>query len=85
LEGYYIGLAKPRRKVIPTSFCDNIVNHETKEVFLRYLFHDHYIMPNILIQVNKGIAKFFTLTEKCYLNKVMEFKCNTCIILGYLH
>ncbi len=41
-------------------------------------------MPYILIQVNEGIAKFFTLMAS-HLNKVMEFKCNTCIILGYLH
>jgi hypothetical protein len=25
------------------------------------------------------------LMVKCYLNKIMEFKCNTYIILGYLH
>jgi hypothetical protein len=43
------------------------------------------MMPNILIKGNEGIAKFFTLTLKGHLNKVMEFKCNTCIILGYLH
>jgi len=42
-------------------------------------------MPNILIQVNEGIGKSFTLMVKCHLNKVMEFKCNTYIILGYLH
>jgi hypothetical protein len=43
------------------------------------------MMPNILIQKNKGIAKFFTLMLEDYLNKVMEFKCNTYIISGYLH
>ncbi len=85
MEGYCITLVKLRRKTIPTSFCNNIVNHETKFFFLRYLFHVHYIMPNILIQVNEGIAKFFTLMVECHLSKVMEFKCNTCIILGYLH
>jgi hypothetical protein len=43
-------------------------------------------MPDILIQVNEGITKFFTLMVECFdLNKVMEFKCNTYIILGYLH
>jgi hypothetical protein len=56
LEGYCIALAKPKMKVIPTSFCDNIVNHETKYFVLRYLFH-----PHILIQINNGIVKFFTL------------------------
>jgi hypothetical protein len=44
-----------------TSFYNNIINHETKELFLTYLFHAHYIIPDILIQVNEGIAKFFTL------------------------
>jgi hypothetical protein len=63
LEGYYIALTKPRKKVVPTSFCDNIVNHETKELKKKYLFHVHYIMPNILIQINKGIAKFFTFEQ----------------------
>jgi hypothetical protein len=71
LEGYYIALTKPRRKAIPTSFCNQIVNHETKELFLRYLFHAHHIIPNTLIQVNGGIAKFFTLMVECHLNKVM--------------
>jgi len=85
LEGYCIALAKLKRKTILTSFCDNIVNHETKEFFKSYLFHAHYIMPNILIQINESIAKFFTLMVECHLNKVMEFKCSTCIILGYLH
>jgi hypothetical protein len=49
-------------QAILASFCDNIVNHETKH--LKYLFHAHYMMPNILIQVNEGIAKFFTLMLK---------------------
>jgi hypothetical protein len=30
-------------------------------VFLKYLVHAHYILPNILIQENEGIAKKFTL------------------------
>jgi hypothetical protein len=85
LEGYYIALTKPTRKAIPTSFCDNIINHETKEFFKRYLFHVHYIIPNILIRVNEGIANFFTLMVECDLNKVMLFKCNTYITMGYLH
>jgi hypothetical protein len=59
--GYCIALAKPRRKTIPTSFCDNIINHEIKFFFWRYLFQHHYIMPKILIQVYEGSAKFFTL------------------------
>ncbi len=49
------------------------------------MFHAHYIMLDILIQINEGIAKFFTLMVKGHLNKVTMFKCNTCIILGYLH
>jgi len=37
LEGYYIALAKPRRQALPTSFCDNIVNHKRKECLKKYL------------------------------------------------
>jgi hypothetical protein len=61
LEWYCIPLTKLRRQAIPTSFCDNIINLERKECFLKYLFHVHYMMPNILIQGNESIAKFFTL------------------------
>ncbi len=86
LERYFIALAKPRRKTIHTSFCNNIINHETKDFFKRYLFHVCYVMPDILIQVNESIAKFFTFMVECfYLNKVMECKCNIYIILGYFH
>jgi hypothetical protein len=42
-------------------------------------------MLDILIQVNEGITKFFIVMVKGHLNKVMEFKYNTCIILGYLY
>ncbi len=42
-------------------------------------------MPYILIEINEDIAKFFTLMVEGQLNKVMECKCNTCIIMGYLH
>jgi hypothetical protein len=42
-------------------------------------------MPYILIQVNEGIVNFFTLMVKGHLNKIMEFKYNTCIIMGYLY
>jgi len=85
LEGFCIAIPKPKRKTILASYCNNILNHETKRYFLKYLFHVQYNMPYILIQVNEGIAKFFTLIIKGHLNKVMEFKCNTCIIMGYLH
>jgi hypothetical protein len=61
LEGYYIPLTKLRRQAIPTSFCNNIVNHGTKECLFKYLFHAHYMKPNIFIQGNEGTAKFFTL------------------------
>jgi hypothetical protein len=64
LERYCIALTKPRRKAIPTSFYDNIINHETKECFVKYLFHAYYIMPDILIQINEGIAMLFTLIVK---------------------
>jgi hypothetical protein len=42
-------------------------------------------MADIIIQVNEGIAKNFTWMVEGDLNKIMEFKCNICIILGYLH
>jgi hypothetical protein len=71
LERYCIALTKLRRKAIPTSFCDNIIKKEAKELFLRYLFHAHYITLDKLIQVNEDIAKFFTLMIECHLNKVM--------------
>jgi hypothetical protein len=71
LKRYCITLAKPRRKAIPTSFCDNIVNHGVKEFFLRYLFHVHYIIQDILIQVNESIAKLFALMVKHHTNKIM--------------
>jgi hypothetical protein len=49
--------------------------------FFFLIFHFQYIMPYILIQVNESIAKLVTLMVEGDLNKVMEFKCNTCIIL----
>jgi hypothetical protein len=45
-------------------------------------FHVQYIMLYILIQVNESIAKLVTLMVEGHLNKVMEFKCNTHIILS---
>jgi hypothetical protein len=32
-----------------------------KKCFLKYLFHAHYMMLDILTKENEGIAKFFTL------------------------
>ncbi len=61
MEGYCITLIELRRQTILTSFCNNIGNHETKEYFLKYLYHAHYMMPDILMQGFEGIAKFFTL------------------------
>jgi hypothetical protein len=43
------------------------------------------MMPYILIPINESIVKFFTLILEGHLNKVMEFKWNTYIILGYFH
>jgi hypothetical protein len=31
LEGYYIALPKPKRNIIFTPYCDNILNHDTNE------------------------------------------------------
>ncbi len=42
-------------------------------------------MPSIFIQVNESISKKFTLIVEGHFHKVMEFKCNTYIIMGYLH
>ncbi len=38
-------------------------------------------MPYVLIKVNEGIEKLVMLIVENHLNKVMEFKCNTHIIL----
>jgi hypothetical protein len=70
---------KTYKKKIHASFYDNIINHETKECFLKYLFHALSIMLDILIQINEGMAKFFALMVKDHLNKVTKFKCNTYI------
>jgi hypothetical protein len=35
-----------------------------EKYFLQYLFHAHYMMLDISIQENEGIAKFFTLMLK---------------------
>ncbi len=70
---------KPRRKTIPTSFGDNIINHETKDFLKRYLFHAHYIMLYILIQVNEGNAKFFTL------NLEGPFERSYGVYMHYMH
>jgi hypothetical protein len=69
LESYCIALSKLRRKVIPTTFCDNIINKEAKELFLKYLFHAHYIKLEKLIKVNEDIAKFFTSDDKMSLEQ----------------
>jgi hypothetical protein len=37
LERYYITLTKPKRQALLASFCDDIVNHERKECFKKYL------------------------------------------------
>jgi hypothetical protein len=42
LEGYCaIALTKPKKKTLPTSFYNNIVNHEIKYFLRRYLFNVH--------------------------------------------
>jgi hypothetical protein len=80
-----MAIPKPIRKAVLASYYNNILNHETKGKFLKYLFHAQYNMPYISIRVNEGIAKFFTLMVKGHLNKIIEFKCNICIIMGYSH
>jgi hypothetical protein len=61
LEGFCIAIPKLRKKTILASYCNNILNNETKGYFKKYLFHVQYNMPYILIQINENIAKFFTL------------------------
>jgi hypothetical protein len=85
LQGYCIAIPKPKKKVSLASYYDNILKNETKRYFLKYLFHVQYNVPYLLIQANESIAKFFTLMVESHLNKVIKFKCNTCIITGYLH
>jgi hypothetical protein len=36
-KGVGTTLAKPKRKAIPRSFCNNIINCETKRIFLKIL------------------------------------------------
>ncbi len=82
MEGYYITIPKYKRKTILASYCDNILNYETKgHFYIKNLFHVQYIMPYILIQMNESIAKLVALMVEGHLNKAMEFKCNTCIVL----
>jgi hypothetical protein len=77
LEGYCIALANLEGK--PTSFCDNIINHEIKECFLKYLFHVHYMTLEILIKENEGTTKFFTLMLKGLLEQSYG------VYMQYLH
>jgi len=39
------------------------------------------IIPYSIYHANENIAKLVTLMVEGHLNKVMRFKCNTCIIL----
>jgi hypothetical protein len=48
LEGYYITIPKCRREKILTSYCNNILNHETKGDVKKYIipcsiYHALYI------------------------------------------
>jgi hypothetical protein len=57
------------------------VTMEHNEIFKNNLFHVQYIMLYILIQVNDNIEKLVRLmVEDCW-KKIMEFKCNTHIVL----
>jgi hypothetical protein len=53
--------------------------------FLKDIYSMFTISCQTYIQVNEGIVKLFTLMVEGHLNKIMEFKCNTYTILGYLH
>jgi hypothetical protein len=65
-------IPKHKRKTIPTSYYDNILNHETNGHI--YIFHVQYIMLYILIQIIECIAKLVTLMVEGHLNKIMKFK-----------
>jgi hypothetical protein len=85
LEVYYTILTKPRRQAIPTSFCDNIINHEIKTVFKNIYSMLTIWCQNILIQGNEVFQSYSHWCYKVHLNKVMELKCNTYIISKYFH
>jgi len=44
-----MAIPKPIRKAVLASYYNNILNHETKGNFLKYLFHAQYNMPYISI------------------------------------
>jgi hypothetical protein len=54
-------------------------------MFFKYLFHVHCIITYIMIQVNEGIAKLFTLmikgnlTKLCSLNAIPASSWDMCI------
>ncbi len=52
---------KHKRKTIFAPYYDNILNHDTNEYILKYLFHVQYIMPYIMIKITKDIAKLVML------------------------
>jgi hypothetical protein len=72
LGGYCIALTKLRRKEVLASFCNNIINHETNKCFLN-IYSMVTISCQIMIQVNEGIAKFFTFMVEGDLNNIIEF------------
>jgi hypothetical protein len=61
-KGYCIALPKPRRKTTLAPYYENILNHDTNEYILKYLFHVQYIMPYIMVKVTEDIVKLVTLT-----------------------
>jgi hypothetical protein len=58
LEGYCITLAKPRKKAIPTSFCNNIINHETNKGIVITLQNFVEVKPFTINVANIAIPSF---------------------------
>jgi len=68
-HGFPEGITLPKQNLkgmqaIQLLFCNNIINYEIEQCFSKYVFHVHCMMLDILIFLNEGIAKFFTLMLK---------------------
>ncbi len=53
LEGYCITLPKPRSNMIPTPYCDNILNHGTNESIVK--------LVTLMVTCNETITKMTVL------------------------
>jgi hypothetical protein len=53
MEGHYIALPRPRSNIIPTPYCDNILNHDTNESIVKLI--------TLMVKSNKTITKMKVL------------------------